>query len=174
MNNPEYILTDEMEAIIAAVKKALDLSVLNYQYGYVEELNETLKQWEEAPDKYTGKFPLVWLAEPFTITRGDYRKYGTADVDLFVINTTDKTWKAAERMANNYNNILFPIYREILKQVSIRPAFSHNTENKMSHRLVKGYYWSEAKQSVLNDIVDCLKISGLRLEISHNKNCITI
>lgn len=171
MNNPEYILTDEMATVVAAVKTALSLSVLNYQYGYVKELNETLKQWEQDPLKFDKKFPLVWLQEPFIVTRGQKNFYGISDTNLFIIKNTTKEWKAAERMTNNYLPELFPIYRELINQIIISEAFENETAEDFPHTITKGYYWGEDQKLVLNDAVDCIRIGGLKLRIKNNINC---
>lgn len=176
MNNPEYILTDEMETIVAATKTALNdpegtFPVLNYQFGYIEELNETLKQMEGNPNQFDKKFPLIWLAEPFTIKRGITGIFGTAEVDLFIINTTNTTWKARERMDNNYKPVLLPIYRELLYQLILSVVFDIQSIDKLPHTLTKGYYWGENQQTVLNDSVDCLKIGRLFLPIHNKQEC---
>lgn len=172
MNNPEYILTDEMVTVAAAVKAALALPVLNFQYGFIDELNETLIQMEKDPAQYAGKFPLIWLEEPFTINRDKSLFFGSANVNLYVINSTTKTWKAAERMENNYKPILYPIYRELLKQICLSDAFAEVADSNLKHTVMKGYYWGEAQRSVLNDAVDCLKIGSLELLINTNTNCV--
>jgi hypothetical protein len=174
MNNPEYILTDEMKVIAAAVQQALSLSVLNYQYGYIEELNQTLKQWEQSRQYSELKFPLIWFAEPFDTTRGTVGIYGIAEVNIFIINTTTKNWKAEERMENNYKPFLYPIYRELLNQFTKTAVFSHITVEDIPHRVTKGYYWGEDQKSVLNDAVDCLKIGSLKLRVQNNNNCTPI
>lgn len=182
MNNPEYILTDEMGIIVAAVQAALQQAnldagqpagwpVLNYQYGYIEELNETLQQYEADPAKFDKKFPLFWLAEPYDTQRGVPGIFGTVNPRCYIINTTDKTWKATTRMENNYKPVLFPVYREWLRQLVISPVFSHQSVETISHRITKGYYWGEAQRSVLNDAVDCLMISSLTIRINNNINC---
>lgn len=169
MNNPEYILTDEMAVIIEAVKTALAIPVLNYQYGYIQELDETLQQWEKDPAKFSLKFPLVWLAEPFIITRsGNSGLYGTTKADLFLINNTDKVWKASERMEYNYKPILYPIYRELLNQIAISEVLSNTGITDTPHTITKGYYWGENQKSVLMDAVDCLKVGSTELLIKNN------
>jgi len=171
MNEPEYILTDEIGIVASNTKVSLALPVLNYQYGFIEELNETLKQMEADPAKFESKFPLVWLQEPFTISRGKSGIFGSTDVNIFIINSTTKTWKAEERMANNYVPILYPIYRALLKEIAISSAFADTIDINLSHTVTKGYYWGEAQKSVLNDAVDCLKIGSLKLNINNNFNC---
>lgn len=177
MNDPEYILTDEMATIVADTKSVLDdpagtFPVLNYQYGFIEELNETLKQMEANPDAFNKKYPLIWLAEPFTIKRGIAGIFGTTEVDVFIINTTTKTWKASERMTNNYIPVLLPIYRELMNQLIKSTVFDITNIDKLPHTVTKGYYWGDAQKTVLNDAVDCLKIGRLFLPIHNKQNCI--
>jgi hypothetical protein len=172
MNNPEYILTDEMATIVENTRVALGLPVLNYEYDYVEKLNEKLKQMEASPASYQGKFPLVWLAEPFTINRGISGIFGKTKLDLFIFNSTEKTISAEDRMTNNYKPILLPIYRELMKQINLSVVFTTGAVELITHSLTKGYYWDDARgKSVLNDAVDCLKIGGAELSINDKENC---
>lgn len=180
MNKPEYILVDELgtkdsngnlvSGLLYDVKQALGLSVLNYQYGYITELNETLKQWASSPDdNFSGKrYPLVWFAEPVDITRGIPGIYGRLDNGyLFIVNSTQKDWKAADRMTNNFKTILYPIYREILNQFILNSVFDHTDVEQIEHRVSNRYFWDNAE---LNDAVDTIRISGLKLRIANNTN----
>jgi len=171
MDKPQYILTDEMATIVEAVKTALELSELNYQYGFVNELNETLKQYETDPTKFYKKFPLVWVEEPYDTVRGNAAWYGTVNPNIYIINSTDKTWKASERMENNYKPVLLPIYMELLEQIVISPVFSEQAAELIEHKVTNGYYWGEDQKSVLNDAVDCIKIGSLKLRINKKTNC---
>lgn len=180
MNNPEYILVDEFgtkdangdltSGVLFNVQQALSLSVLNYQYGYVEELDETLIQYNSTPDFASKRFPLVWLMQPFQINRGEKGLYGSAEgLKIFIINSTDKTWKASERMANNFKPVIYPIYRELMNQINRHVAFESAYQRR--HRVTDRYYWGEAQQSVLNDPVDLVEISNIELKIKDNQNC---
>lgn len=172
MNSPEYILTDEMELIVESARAALDLPSLNYQYGYIEELNITLQEYEQDRQKFDVKFPLVWLAEPYTMDcGGDTSIYGSANIDLFLIASTDINWKAAERMANNYKPLLHPLANEILRQLSISEVFNHQVVEQIKRKITKGYYWGTGQQAVLNDSVDCLKLSITPLRVNNKDNC---
>lgn len=170
MNNPEYIVVDEIGAVVGAVKTSLNLDVLNYQYGYVEELNETLQQWSKNPDYAVLKFPLVWVMQPFTIVRGKRMVYGSVEgLRIFIINGSNPNLKAAQRMTDKFKPVIYPIYREFMAKLNKHKAFVHCLERK--HRFTDRYYWGEAQQSVLNDVVDCSEISNLELEIQNNQNC---
>lgn len=167
----EYIITDEIESIVAATKNALGLSVLNYQYGYVEELNETLAQWEKDPAKYQVKFPLVWLAEPFDTNASGSNDYDQAELTLFIMNSTTAEYKAKDRMEVNFKPVIYPIYEELLNQICLSNAFTEMDPAKVQHRRTNRYYFGENKQSVLNDKVDCMKIGQLKLSISPKPTC---
>ena len=170
MSSSEYILTEELEAVATAVKIALGLGVLNYQYGYVEELIETLGQMEADRAKFEDKYPLIWVAEPYEVRRDDASIGGVATVDIFIINQTEKTWKAKDRMENNFIPVIYPIYRELMKQIRMSVAFDHPFKNP-THTTVNRYYWGENSRSVLNDVVDAMKISGAKLRICLKPDC---
>jgi len=171
MSSNEYILTDEMETVVTAVKADLQLPVLNYQYGYVEELIQTLKQMEASPGQFDSKYPLVWVAEPYIMDRTDPSVYGIAECDVFIINTSQKDWKAKERMQYNFKPVIIPIYLSILQQIPANPAFSHTDGMVPKHRTVNRYYFSEQGKTILTDVVDCRKISGLKLRIAFKPDC---
>jgi hypothetical protein len=165
----EYIITDEMETIVAATQAALDIPVLNYLYGYVEELNETLNQWENDPLKFELKFPLVWLSEPFDVAKGN--DYGQTELTLYIINNTQADWKSSERMENNFKPVLIPIYQELLNQLAVSNVFTEMNADTIKHKATNRYYFGEGQKSVLNDVVDCLKISQLKLSITNKLDC---
>lgn len=179
MNEPEYIIVDEIREVVASTSVALTANdaatfpnPINYQHGYITELNETLRQWESDPNKYNLKFPLVWLAKPFTVKRGEANFYGSLNgVKLFIITSSDKNYKDSERESNSYNPILRPIYRELIKQFMLSTVFDMGKMGEPLHSVTDRPYWGESQQSVLNDIVDVLEISGLDLKINDNNNC---
>lgn len=181
MNNPEYILVDVFGTkdnkdqltggVLHQVKVALNLSVLNYQYGYITELNETLAQWNKNPDFAPLKFPLVWLAQPFTINRTNDGYYGSVeDLRIFIIYGTTKDLKAYQRMDQNFKTVIYPIYRELVNQLENHPAIVRELAGR-KHKFTDRYYWGEQQQSVLNDVVDCSEIRNLQLKIHNNQNC---
>jgi hypothetical protein len=175
LNNPPYYIVDVFSEIVGAVKTGLNLSVLNYQYGYVEELNETLQQWSRTPSFAFQKYPLVWLAQPFTITRGTLGLYGKiSDLRLFIITDSQKTLKASERMDQNFKPVIYPIYEELLNQIKLHPAVTlpNDYYGELPHNFTDRYYWGEAQEQVLNDVVDCSEISQLKIEIQNKQDCI--
>src|SRR5205809_5762935 len=105
-----YVLVDEFGlkdadgvltgGLLKNVKDALGLPVLNYQFGYFDELTETLSQYSMTEQFSAKKFPLIWVEQPFTIDRENVNVFGeTIDLRLFIIHETDKTYKADKRLS---------------------------------------------------------------------------
>jgi hypothetical protein len=170
VNNPEYILVDELGTVVTAVKTALALSVLNYQYGYVNELKETLKDYDKTTTYAVQKFPLIYLVQPFTITRGNFRYFGKANsLEIFIINETVQDKKAVQRMTDNFKAVIYPIYRELIKQIAKSTVFMESSIGKIPHKTTDMYYWGDQQQEkMINDVFDCMYINGLNLTIKNN------
>jgi len=167
MNNPPYVVVDEFTAIVQKVAAKLNMEV-GFHYGYVRELNETLVQYSKSPGTFDKKFPLIWLVQPFTISIAeDLGNYGTIrDLRLFIIQQSEKNYKAAERMTNVFKPVLYPIYNELIAQMKVHSTIFFQSKHKMTDR----YYWGEAQQTVLNDVVDCMELSQVELKVK-NKRC---
>lgn len=187
MNEPEYILTDELAAIVAivganvapalaAAVEALQLPnalTLQFRYGYVTEINEILAQQSKNATDEVLKYPLIWLEQPYTVKRGGIW-YGSTTLRLFIIMQSDKNYRAPDRMANVIKPILYPIYRELMKQINESPVFITLGIDRIPHLKTDYYYFSDptGKKSVFNDVIDCVCISNLQLNITNNLNCL--
>ncbi len=139
MNNPPYIIVDEIGTVVSRTATALEYDI-NYQYGYVIELNETLIQYSKAPNYIAKKFPLVWLSQPFTLSTGNMiSAYGEIDeLRLFIITGTDKNLKASQRMTQMYKPKLYPIMNELLDQIAKSPAFmTYRAQIKKGYSMIR-------------------------------------
>lgn len=170
IDNPPYDLVTEVGKIVSLVKTTLNLTNLNYLYGYLNEIKETLAQDSKSVAFRSKKYPLVWLVEPFTIVKGEEGIYGSTNLNILIINGSDKNWKAAQRRENNFNPIIHPIYSEFLKQIKIASDV-FTTDNTPKHSLTDRYYWGE-ENKIIDDVFDCSEISQLQLKINNKQNCI--
>lgn len=159
-----YVFVDEMNAVVEAVKTVLSLEVLNYQYGYVTELNETLNEYGKTVEFKALKFPLIWLAQPFTIIHGDFNCLGKAKFDLFIFNKTDKNLKASARMTNNFKPVIYPIYEALIEQISEHAAFMEQDNEAIKHDTTDRYFW-DGLNPTITDTVDWIYIKGFEITI---------
>ncbi len=173
MNQPPYILVDVLKECAEATRISLGLPVLNYQYGYITELNETLNQYAKTVEFQTKKFPLIWIRQPFTLARNSEAFLGRVnDLTFFIMSTSNKTAKAHERMELTFKPTLYPIYDEFLSQMDNHIALSYDGQSA-KHDVIDRYYWGTEQQSYLTDVVDCMEIRNMQIKVNNNSNCIT-
>jgi len=173
MNTPEYIVVEQLGLVVAEIKGTLELPVLNYQYGYIKELDETLRQWGTNSVDAVQRFPLVYVEQPFRLIRGESAAY-YARIELlriFIMQSTQITYKASERMQFNYKPIIYPIKRELLNQLDLSVAFNTNGISTIKHIEEDRFYWGESQQSVLTNPVDCTIVTIKDLVLANNPNC---
>lgn len=170
-----YVIVDVFKEIVDSVRLNPDYetgSVINYQYGYVTELITTLQNMEKDPKYYLNAFPLVWVQQPFTISRKTNNFYGTTEgLNVYIITTSGADWKAEQRMTESFKKTLYKIYDALLIEIDKHLAFSTMGVQSIPHSVTDFYWWGENQEAVLTHIVDCLKIGDLSLQVNH-KNCI--
>lgn len=171
MNQPPYIVTDVFTAIVARISLALNTPVYSY-FGYVNELNESLQQLSESPAKFDKKFPLIWLAEPFTVSSDAIGVYGKInELRMFIMTGSEKNFKSWERQELRFKPILYPIQYELFKQMDKVKEFAGYKADQ-NFAITNRYYWGENQQSVLNDVVDTIEVKFTNIKIRINKNCL--
>jgi len=171
MNHPEYFLVDEIGTLVKNLNTKLAFDI-NYQYGYLMELQNTLKEYSKTIEFSAKKYPLVWLVQPFTINRKDGGYYGDTTLRIFIIQESEKGLKASERMQQTFKPVLYPIYRELINQIlNAGNIFDGLMGDNLQHNVTDRYYWGEDQQNIINDVFDCMEISNLKLKISNKQNC---
>lgn len=146
---------------------------LNFQYGYIHELNETLQQWGKTEEYATKKFPCVWLRYPLTIQRDvPQGLYGTLrDCAIFLLDCNNPEDKTPTRFEKVFKPTLYPIYYELLNQIDLHLAFSTQDKSKIKHTLIERPFWGAIQQNEIVDVVDVLELTSLEL-IVNKKTCL--
>lgn len=181
MNNPEYFITDIMREVVALTAQLLiddpkevnfqDGFEINYQFGYVTELNQLMVNWSKLDAFAAKKYPLIWFRQPVTIIRDSPNYYGRIDnATLFIIQQTDKNIRAEERMETVFKPKIYPIYRKLFEAMNL-VSDKITMEYFRPHNLVDRYYWGTGQAEEINDAVDCLEINSIKLIIENNQNC---
>ena len=150
---------------------------VNYQFGHVIEIINTLKELSKTQRTSPAKFPLVCLFQDFTEEKG-----GASDTEskvklnLIVAMMTKPTYTASDRYRITLKPVLYPIY-EILITSIIRSGYyklttlSKPPKHKKTDRLFwgkSGLYGSAGNQ--FNDYIDAIEITDLELEV-YKQHC---
>lgn len=138
---------------------------VSFAYGLTSQV------WKElADDVHT--LPMVWLVMGFdeNIGRNPGDFYETP-VQLLIMSETEPEWTMAQRETQTLNRYLFPIYHELLKQISTTKAFGMPGREKMTHTRTIRPYWgggepnSPNKENLFKKFVDAIEIRNLQLKV---------
>lgn len=178
MNNPEYILEDELETIVANASAALIASnvltqAIHYEYGSWDEIKTILAQYSKTVQYSTLKFPLFWFCQPYTIRRTTGGWFGDTSLRFFIIVDSNKDWTPKQRMELKYKPVILPIYRAVITEIFNRTdLFYGMMDENLPHDETRRPYWGEDQQQQIDDVVDCMEINNLKVKIQNNPNCL--
>lgn len=177
MNQPEYIIPDEFADIATEMSTALALSgpavgPVNYQFGYIKELDNTLKEMLKPKETRPLAFPVMFLEMPFTISRNRGEVYGRIpSFRIILLANTDVKYTAKQRLDLVYKPILFPVYRELLKAIADSPAFTTDGPDRIVNTVTDQHYWGSSQSSQLTHPVDARIVTISDLIVRNNFNC---
>lgn len=146
---------------------------LHYMYGHLLEIQQTLIEFNQNCDWFK-KYPLAWLVEDITQTRGREGEYDTIPVRLILIMATEKEYKSYQRDAKVFKPVLRPMYEAILQAIVDSPYFDNSDIDSLRHTYTERKFWGREtfggnEGNNLTDYVDAIDIQNLELII--NTNC---
>jgi hypothetical protein len=170
VNQPPYNPYQVFGEVVEQVRKALGWPALHFNYDLVEKLQNRLANMGKTPDEAGLKFPLVWLAYGFKQRSGNAAYFSELkNVRVFIITPSTVNAMAPERLTRNFEPTIWPIFWELLRQLNNHPAIVNEPYRR--------YEWSERfnlgndQQALFTDVIDCLSIDDLHLQLNHNTNC---
>ncbi len=169
LNNPEYFLPDVIKEVVAWA--ALEMGIaLNFDHGYVEEINQRLVKKNATTAGKLKKFPLVWLVAPFKSRKGEsFDIFGKYKLRLLIVVNSKKDSYTHDRFEANYKPLLSKIARKVIEGLNENAAVK--SEIIRAHDETYNAFWGERQKSVFDDVVDVLELDELEIEILNNQNC---
>lgn len=152
-----------------------NIAAINYQYGHLNELIETMKQYEQSPELRYEKYPLIALFLDIPEQYGSSGGYpGECRLHMAICYGTSTTLKAEERYAQVIKPILLPLYEELIRQIESCAEFV--TIGTLQHTMTERPYWGrgglgDTAGNVFADAVDAIEITDLNLTNNFNPNC---
>lgn len=144
---------------------------IDYQYGHVQELLETLSQMTKSPEESPKKYPLIWLVQDFTESiNNDVGYYADVSLNVIIAHQTVNEYKITQRYDNVFKPVLYPIWQvfmECLKSQKGIQGYSPDCD-----KTDRSYWGSNPidgnKGNVLTDYVDAIELQNLRLQINYD------
>lgn len=169
------VTTEVLSTIQANETAALGttlIETIDYQYGHVKELIQTLQQMDKDAAGRFQKYPCVYLVQDFTEKKGaEVGIYAQTSLSIILMHSTVQSYKITDRYAKVFKPVLYPIYVSLLKQLSYHDLIMQGDDEAIVHDKTDRSYWgTSANKNSLTDFVDAIEINNLSLNISF-QNC---
>ncbi len=145
-----------------------------FNNGLYSQVSSDLYKDGEPIDK-----ALIWLAMPYAESRKSYQlgRYCEFSGEIIIAKGTKADYTQSERETLIFEPILIPIYKELIRQISLTEIFGYPHEDKIEHIRKDLPYWGGGEAHLTNtdnlfkNQVDAIRISDLSLDIGFQKNC---
>jgi hypothetical protein len=154
-----------------------DIETVHFEHGPWDEIIETLQQYDKSETLRYSKYPLIALVHDFPEERGNAGgKYGEANLMIVIAHHTNQDYKSAERYTESYLPVLYPLYGELITQLSRSPFLSNPDSTAIRHIKTDKLHWGRNTlysggadaANVLSDHIDAIELRNLRLTIKNN------
>lgn len=181
---PVYIV-DIFGSVVEAVSAALlptlqaydpGITAVNYLHGHPVEIIETLTQRDKSDVFMFKKYPLVALFQDFPEAHNSALGIDNEPTLHIIIAYSSKPeYKSDERYTFKFKPVLYPIYLELMKQLTLHKSFLNYGVQTIPHIKIDRLYWGKEglygnTGNVFNDFLDCIEIRDLKLRVNL-KNC---
>lgn len=164
------VMADIVAKVSAAVTPQLtayDSTIIgvNYLYGPPKQIIKTLQGWN-GTSKANAKYPIVALFQPFDEIKGGRPDLDGIDkVRIIIGRQSQPEWLTDYRYEVNFDPVLYPIYDELIKQLSYASATASQA-NKIPHIKVDWPYWDNGQdENPFNDWLDVIEIKEMKLNL---------
>lgn len=147
---------------------------INFQFGSPTEIKVQHSLLGKG-DRRAEKWPLISLYRPYDeMPGGD--EYERVKLTLLISNYTTSGRLSRDRQIENFEPILLPIYRELMRQIARSKFFVvMNPATDMRHtKMQHDYFGKESTPDAkrpLQDFADAIEIRDLELKLSNSTNC---
>lgn len=165
VNNVKTELLETLQAADSGI------NTINYLYGSMDEVRETLQQYDESPEERFNKYPLIVLVTPFHEKMGEGSGYySKATVRIGIAHHTDRDKKSKERYQNNIVKVLLPLYETLLEEICESGYFVAYSRRDLKHtRLIRDDIGTNPfmqMDGITFDYIDAIEIQDLELTVN--------
>lgn len=141
--------------------------LLDYQFGHYKEIQQTLVEQSRDTEWKAKMYPKLILFLDITETHGAVI---TASINLAIVTTTNKAFKALDREIESFDKVLHPLYKLFMEQIELAPGIRF--EYPIEHDKTDRYFWGSEPtpdQNVFAALLDAIEINSLSIMIDDKK-----
>lgn len=153
---------------------------IHYIYGHPQDIVEELTQKSKTEANKFDRYPLIGLFLDIAEEKGDGNSAieSTASLNGFIATQTSPSLKPFQRTRDKFIPILYPIYEELLRQITRHKDIAETVVSQIPHNKYDRYQWGKGgleyydnrgTKNIFNDAIDAVEFTDLK--INFYKQC---
>lgn len=160
------IVSDEILADLQCADE--NIRTINYQYGSLSEIKETLKQWSADKEEKHNKYPCIFLVLDASEQKGLVSGYRTKHrCTIGLVHHTEQQYTAQERYDNIVVPVLYPLYQNFIDNLISCGFFVAYDEKDIPHTKIDRMNMGKEKFVIIDgvafDHLDAIEMQNLEL-----------
>lgn len=163
-DNTKHVVTLDAEELDVGVEYMALL--LDYQFGHYKEIQQTLVEQSRDTEWKAKMYPKLIL---FLDIPEAYGNVITVSINLAIVTSTNKAFKALDREIESFEKVLQPLYKLFLQELELAPKV--NFQYPIEHEKTDRYFWGSdptPDQNVFAALLDAIEINSLAVIIDDN------
>lgn len=177
-------LPDILKDVVARVDNVLSSRITDpfnvyFDYGLQNDVANNI--YKKTTQAVPGTFPLVWLVMNFSEVRGKrIDKFSDDSPSLIIAMPTKPEYTMQQRVDISFKPRLFPIYLEVLNQISVEATLSAPAPEMIEHTKIDLPYWgggdtpATSTKNLFKNFIDAILIKDLKLSLEKSTAHCTI
>jgi hypothetical protein len=146
---------------------------INFQYGHYNDVRQ--QQMQKGKTDKTGRTPLFWLIEDYTIRKGQLGLTGVAMPRILIAHTTKKEYTRQQREDRVIRPVLYLIYDEFIRRLKLSGKFMIYDITLMAHNFTVRHHTGvdpkyDPSGYFLDDVLDGIELTNFELK-TYLSNC---
>lgn len=148
---------------------------INYKFGNSRYIKENLDELSKTGVGSVKKLPMIALFCPFQEQRDSREYFSKATVNVLIACSTSREWSNEERLVYSFQNILRPIYNQLLEALKNDGRLDFGYDGVVKHRYTENYSYGrygahDSTGDAVSEPIDAINITNLELVVT-NQTC---
>lgn len=178
MEPKEVYIVDLIGEVVTKTSSALidklqvvdeTITGVHYLYGHHNDIKTRLIEKTKSNEYKYSRYPLIALFQDFTESH-DGTGVFKVKLQMIIGFHSSKDFYTDDRYLKVFKPILYPIYKEFLKQLSNHAAFTIKESEQIVHEKIDRPHWGDSaaygtSSYIFGDVLDAIELRALELTV---------
>jgi hypothetical protein len=131
-----------------------------YMHGHPVEIGQIVSEKGASAEYKYKRYPFICLFQDFDEEHTDHNV--SASLNLAIVTSSKQSFSAAERYNETFTNTLYPLFDILIEEIK-KSRHMDLLPGNIKFTKTDKLFWGRSNANVLNDYVDAIEITDLKL-----------